>query len=168
MAELTAILKRSRVTGTKMHRQALAPDNNNIAIDFSGTTKNNVNTSVDCYVSGSYTSKDGKTIDVKQRYTIFVSYNRDTQKQAMDEVRKRIIADFTTNFSEFSITDVFIPESKFITPLGDSGKTEEAEFYYGSEMFKQLSRIDVGRYKITTERAIHTQRVGKIKDRYRL
>jgi len=135
-------------------------------IDKTTPGANNVYTRVDCYVAGIYIDSRGKKLEVKQRYTVFVAYSRLTQRIAMQEVRNAIISDFERNFPQFRIADVFIPEEKFILPLGREGLVEPAEFYYGSQLFKRLSRIDVARYKLATERAIYKSRVSGIKKRY--
>ena len=105
-------------------------------------------------------------MEVKQRYTIYVSYNRDTMQQAMTEVRSRVVNDFSGNFPEFRISDVFIPDQKFIQPMGSGGLTEDVQFYQGSEMFKNMSRIDVAQYKIQMEGDIYKANVKNIKKRY--
>ncbi len=165
--ELTA---KEQFRGSKYHRTAdLSTVNSNISIDHSGGSHaNNVYTSVDCYVAGSYTTRDGKSMDITQRYTIYVAYNKDTQKLAMDGVRQRIIEDFKSNFPQFDITKIFIPENKFIVPKGNESLYQPAEFYQGSEMFKDLSRIDVARYKMHTEKDIYKSKITDIKNRYRI
>jgi hypothetical protein len=83
---------------------------------------------------------------------------------AMSKVRAQIIEDFERNFPQFHVTDVFIPEDKFMMPIAAGPQIEE--FYYGSQLFKQLSRMDVKRYKLATEKAIYKSRVGNIRRRY--
>ena len=153
--------------GNKQHRWAELPQNTQYTVDHSGAgRKNNVYTSIDCYVSGTYINKTGGVMEVKQRYTIYVSYNRDTMQQAMTEVRSRVVNDFSGNFPEFRISDVFIPDQKFIQPMGDHGLVEDVQFYQGSEMFKNMSRIDVAQYKIQMEGDIYKANVKNIKKRY--
>lgn len=107
----------------------------------------------------------GRSLSIKQRYTVFVSYNRATLKTAMDRVRGQIISDFENNFPEFRIADVFIPEQQFMAPTGPS---DADEMYEGSHLFKQLSRMDVGRYRVATERDIMSSRIKQIKRQYGL
>lgn len=166
MPTIADIAKSKGFTGSKYHKYADMGVNQQYSIDHSGGKKNSVYTSVDCYVSGSYTGHDGKSTEVKQRYTVYVSYNRDTQQVAMNEVKQRIIDDFSNNYPEFRVSDIFIPEAKFITPLGNEGLVEDMQFYYGSDLFKAMSRIDIAEYKIQTERDIYRNNVKNIKKRY--
>jgi hypothetical protein len=153
-------------SGPRYHRYADLGTDNNVVVDYSGGRKNSIYTSVDCYVSGTYTGNNGEVREVKRRYSVYVSYNKDTQMVAMADVRKRIIDDFSNNYPDFRISDIFIPEQKFITPLGQGGLVEDMEYYYGSQLFKNMSRLDVARYKINTEKDIYTRNVANIKKRY--
>jgi hypothetical protein len=166
MATINDIARTKGFVGSKYHKFADMGVNQQYSVDHSEGKKNSVYTSVDCYVSGSYAGNDGKSTEVKQRYTVYVSYNRETQKLAMNEVRQRIVDDFSHNYPEFRVADIFIPEAKFITPLGDEGLVEDMQFYHGSDLFKAMSRIDVAQYKIQTERDIYRNNVKNIKKRY--
>jgi hypothetical protein len=154
--------------GQKFHKFSDLGVNSKYSIDHSGGKKNSIYTSIDCYVSGSYISNTGQSLEIKQRYTVYVAYNRETQKVAMNEVRQKIIDDFSMNFPQFRVSDVFIPETKFITPLGDDGVVENAEFYHGSNLYKAMSRIDVAQYKVEMEKNIYKSNVKSIKKRYGL
>lgn len=127
-----------------------------------------MHTSVDCYVAGSYIGRDGATVEIKQRYTIYVSYNRLTQRQAMNKVHSVIIEDFGNNFPSFHVTDVFIPEHEFIVPLGASGLYEPEAFYYGSDLFKRMSRQETGRFRVGLERDIFQSRMRQIKKQFKM
>lgn len=166
MTSIAEISKTATFTGSKFHKYADLGVNNLQSVDYSGGKKNSVYTSVDCYVSGSYVGRDGKTIEIKQRYTVYVSYNRETQASAMNEVRKKIMMDFSGNFPQFRVSDVFIPDAKFITPLGDGSRVEDAYFYYGSGLFKNASRLDVAKYKMQTEKNIYKTNIKTIKKQY--
>jgi hypothetical protein len=168
MPTIGDIARSKGFSGSKYHKYADMGINQQYAVDHSEGKKNSIYTSVDCYVSGTYTTNDGKTSEVKQRYTVYVSYNRETQKLAMNETRQRIIDDFSNNYPEFRVSDIFIPEASFITPLGNDGLVEDTQFYYGSELFKAMSRVDVAQYKIQTERDIYRNNVRNIKKRYGL
>jgi hypothetical protein len=154
--------------GTRFHKTADLQSAQQYSIDHSGGRKNSIYTSVDCYVSGTYTDKEGKTLEVIQRYTVYVAYNRDTQMTAMNETRQRIMQDFERNFPWARVSDVFIPEAKFIKPLGDGAMVQDEGFYYGSSLFRDMSRIDVARYKMSTERDIYKTNIKGIKRRYGL
>lgn len=154
--------------GSTYHKYADIPTAKQITIDESSSGANNINTSVDCYVSGVYAGRTGKSLEIKQRYTVFVSYSSKTQKMAMQRVREQLIRDFELNFPQLRISDVFIPEDKFIIPLGASGLSEPEEFYFGSDLFKRMSRLDVGRFKIGTEKDIYKSRTDQIRKRYGL
>ena len=69
-----------------------------------------IRTSVDCYVSGQYVSQKGaRSIEVTQRYTIFVAYSKSTQLATMNQVRDRILQDFQGRYgSTFNISNVFV------------------------------------------------------------
>jgi hypothetical protein len=86
----------------------------------------------------------------------------------MTKVRAAIMNDFERNFPNFHITDVFIPEEKFIIPIGMEGLREPEEFYYGSQLFKAVSRRDVGRFRVGTEKDIFRSRISQIKRRFNL
>lgn len=154
--------------GSSYHKVADIMVPRQVTIDESTPYLNNVNTSVDCYVSGIYSGRGGKSLEVKQRYTVFVSYSRKTQRIAMQKVREQLIRDFELNFPQFRISDVFLPEEKFIIPLGDEGLAAPEEFYFGSELFKRMSRLDVGRFKLGTEGAIYRSRLDQVRRRYGL
>jgi hypothetical protein len=101
-------------------------------------------------------------LEVKQRYTLYVSYNARTQTVAMARLRNDMIMDFEQNFPQFHVTDIFIPEDKFVIPAGP----EPSEFYYGSELFKRMSRLDVYKYRLGTERQIYDSRTRALRKRY--
>jgi hypothetical protein len=166
MTSIGEIARTKGFTGGKYHKFAELDLNQKYSVDHSGGQKNSVYTSVDCYISGTYTTNDGKVSEIRQRYTVYVAYNRETQRLAMNEVRQRMVEDFAANYPEFRVADVFIPEAKFITPMGNEGLVENVSFYHGSELFKAMSRIDVAQYKIQTERDIYRNNVRNIKKRY--
>ena len=166
MTSISEIAKTHGFTGSRYHKFSDLGINQKYSVDHSGGAKNSVYTSVDCYISGTYTTTDGRVSEIRQRYTVYVAYNRETQKLAMNEVRQRIVEDFASNYPEFRMSDVFIPEAKFVTPTGNDGLVENVEFYHGSNLFKAMSRIDVAQYKIQTERDIYRNNVRNIKKRY--
>jgi hypothetical protein len=164
MVSITEIAKDYGFSGSAMSKFAELRSGTDMIIDESSPYENNMNTRIDCYVAGSYIGRDGHSIEIKQRYTIYVAYSAKTQQMAMTKVRAQIMADFERNFPQFHVTDVFIPEDKFVIPIATGPQTEE--FYYGSELFKQMSRIDVKRYKLASEKAIYRSRVSTLKKRY--
>jgi hypothetical protein len=162
MVSINEIAKEQGFSGSAYHKYADLRSDKDITIDESESVGHNINTRVDCYVAGSYISRGGKSLEVKQRYTIYVSYGARTQQRAMARLRSEMIMDFERNFPQFHVTDIFIPEDKFVIPPG----METSEFYYGSELFKRFSRLDVKRYKLETEREIYGSRMKSIKKRY--
>ena len=79
-------------------------------IDNAVPTQSNIRTSVDCYVSGQYVTRNGKVTEVTQRYTIFVAYSKATQMQTMQQIRDRITSDFQAKYGKtFNVTNVYIP-----------------------------------------------------------
>jgi hypothetical protein len=166
LATISEIADIHKFTGSRYHKFADLGVDQKQQVDLSGGAKNSVYTSIDCYVSGTYTGNDGKSMEIKQRYTVYVAYNRDTQMQAMNRVKQQIMDHFNQNFPQFRIADVFIPEAKFIKPLGSDSLVEDASFYKGSEMFKAMSRIDVAHYRMQVEKDIYTRNIKGIKKRY--
>jgi hypothetical protein len=86
----------------------------------------------------------------------------------MKEAREKIISDFAQNYPEFRVSDVFLPENEFIIPVGNSGIVGDVAFYYGSDLFKSMSRIDIAKYKMQTEKDIYSANIKSIKKRYGL
>jgi hypothetical protein len=79
------------------------------------------------------------------------------------------MSDFEANFPQFKVSDVFVPEGQLPvpTPLSATGDDVD-QFYRGSELYKRLARVDIGRFRVGTERAIFDSRVKKIKQQYGL
>jgi hypothetical protein len=164
VATITDIGRDVGFKGTRYHKSADLGVNTKYTIDFSsGARDRNVHTSVDCYVAGSYMGFKGNRVDIIQRYTIFVAYSKETQLQAMTAVRQRIMDDFSSNYPQFKIDDIFIPDAKF---TAQAQMVEDEQFYHGSQLWKNISRIDVARYHLETEKQIYKQRVGYVKKRY--
>lgn len=120
-----------------------------------------VSSSVDCYVAGTYVGRKGKTLEVFQRYRIFVRYDASTQKSTMADLRSRIMGDFSQKYGQFNITTVFIPDVP-VAPdvLGDQG------FYGGEGVWR--SRIQRASFEIGTEREKARLNVSSIKRRYNI
>ena len=137
-------------------------------IDNSLPYVSNVRTSVDCYVSGQYVQRNGQVMEVTQRYSIFISYNKTTHYQTMQHLQQRIAADFQARYgSAFNITTVYVPDLP--TPMQDNvpgvapGQEAPMEFYYGSRLFKstheyQKLRLDVGKEHIKEKTNIQNLR----------
>lgn len=168
MASIKDIADQGQLTGSRYHKHAEFSFGRPFTIDESsyGPT---VTTSVDCYVTGIYMGSKGRSISVKQRYTVYVSYSRNTQMSAMNKVRSQIIQDFEANFPQFKISDVFIPENQLPVPqtLAETGDDID-QFYEGSRMFRRLWRQEIGEFRVGTEKAIFDSRVKKIKQQFGL
>lgn len=168
MTTIKEIADGGQFVGSRFHKHAEFVTGKQFTVDESayGPT---VNTSVDCYVTGIYMGAKGQSISIKQRYTVFVSYTRNTQMQALAKTRNQIIQDFEQNFPQFKVSDIFIPESSLPIPPEISALGDDIDAYYeGSDLFKRLSSQDVGRFRVGTERAIFDSRVKQIKRKYGL
>ena len=165
MVDFPSIIERLKISGGKRHRfgEAIDIDQSQV-IDYSSTTRNNISTSVDCYVSGHYTDKMGNVLEVKQRYTIYISYNSETIHQALAELRKRMLDDFTRKYSGLTVDDVFVPE--LMIPQGREGLIEEEQFYYGSKLFKQMSMVQQRNFKLDSAADMYRRNLGTIRKRY--
>lgn len=140
-------------------------------IDNTDPTSANVRTSIDCYVAGQYVGKGGKSFDIKQRYTIFISYGQRTQMQTMSQVRSAISSDFSDKYgAQFNISSVYVPA--LIAPMQKvpgvpKGGSQPIEFYLGSGNFRRMTSHERLRYDLGTERVRHDTTVRDIRDRYR-
>jgi hypothetical protein len=122
----------------------------------------NIRTSVDTYVHGQYIGKNGQIHEVRQRYTIFVSYGGATQNQTMEQTRSVIASDFSNRYGRtFNITSVFVP---MLRSAPDAA--EDMQFYGGSRTFK--GRFDRVKWELDTERAKFSTNTTNIKRRYSL
>lgn len=130
-------------------------------IDKTDPVRKNVRTSIDCYVSGTYIGKQGKQFEIKQRYTIFVSYSKGTQYDAMQEARNAIVADFSRKYGQtFNVRDVFVPTLN--APIDDAAPME---MYGGSRTFK--GRFPArAKYEVETEKKIASTNIASIRRRY--
>jgi len=140
-------------------------------VDNSNRFSNTVRTSIDCYVSGTYVTRKGGQFTVRQRYTIFVAYNKDTQAATMSQVRARIMGDFQAKYGKmFNVTNVFVPGLP--VPKDDRviglkpGAEIPQELYFGSALFKQMSKFERVRYEIGTERSKASGNIDAIRKRY--
>ena len=130
-------------------------------VDHSIPGMKNVSTSIDCYVYGQYVVRGGKTIDVHQRYTIFVTYNAQTHPDAMKELRETVLADFQTRYgSAFNITNVEIPPLP--VPVKER-KADSAVFYRGTDMFRSMTAHERARYDIKSQRDIAAKNIDSIR-----
>ena len=169
-SEIGQLLNTGVVRGTPSHKlvdtgyPASLP-----IIDNSMPGQSPVRTSVDCYVSGQYVGRDGKIIEVTQRYTIFVSYSKSTQLQTMSEVRSRIVADFMAKFGKtFNISTVYLPTLP--VPVGQvpQGIADASQMYGGSEMFRAITKYEKMRVDIGTQKEIAQSNIKAIRERYKM
>jgi hypothetical protein len=163
----SAIGDLSRSVGWRGDRMNRVAEPGNITslpvIDNTEPTKQNVRTSIDCYVTGTYVAKKGQIFTVRQRYTIFLSYGRNTQFQTMQQARNVIVSDFGGRYGgSFNVKDVFIPDLKL-----PPGEAEPMQMYRGSSVFK--GRFP-GRatYEMDTEKRIAGTNIANIRRRYGL
>lgn len=152
--------------GTSNNRTAEPQVNRNLPVidNARGVAGPKISTSIDCYVSGEYVSRKGQRMVVVQRYSIFVSYGQSTQAQTMQQVRGRIVQDFSEKYGmQFNVANVHVPD--LLTP--ERAPTADAEqFYRGSEEWRL--RIARASFDIGTERSKVTKNVNNIRRRYDL
>ena len=130
-------------------------------VDNTDPRGKNIRTSIDCYVTGTYIGKKGQSFEVKQRYTIFVSYSSNTQQETMQQARNELVKDFSSRYGKtFNVRDIFIPDFK---PAPE--EAAPIEMYRGSTTFKNRfpSR---SQYDIDTERVMMKTNTANIKRRY--
>ena len=142
-------------------------------IDNSVPYQSNVRTSVDCYVSGSYVTRNGKTFEVTQRYTIFVAYSRETQAATMTQVRARIVDDFQAKYGRtFNVTNAFVPGLP--VPKADTfggippGGVAPLELYKGTDMFKSMMAYEKARFEVAGEHLKAKTNIQSIRQRYKM
>lgn len=138
---------KNQLKGEKSHRVAEPDVVSDLSLDFSSKTASNVQTNVDCYVSGTYITSSGDSVEIIQRYSVFITYNRDTLDQALSAVRQNIMDDFNKKYGDdFEIGVVNVEPPK--KPISDDiegiskGKVEDLEMYSGSDMFREITNYE--------------------------
>jgi hypothetical protein len=153
-------------TAEPAHNRALP------VIDNSNPYANNVRTSIDCYVSGSYFGKNGKTFEVVQRYTVFVAYSKETMPATLQAVRQQIVMDFEAKYGKtFNVTNVYVPDLRVPKdeklPGLKTGQDVPIEMYMGSSMFRDLSRYERMKLDVGTEKLKAQTNIASIRKRYK-
>jgi len=162
--QIGEIARTSGFRGSQQHKIAEpAPISTLPVVDLSDPRGGNVHTSIDCYVSGQYVGKRGQIHEVQQRYTVFVSYGRDGQSDAMRQTRSVIASDFSKRFGgTFNMTTVFVPELRV-----PQGREADPELMYGgSRTF--AGRFDRSRYELEGEKIKYGENYKNIRRRYGL
>jgi hypothetical protein len=120
-----------------------------------------VDTTVDCYVTGTYIDSKGRLSQIKQRYSIRVKYSKSSYERVMSALREKIAQEFTQKYSGygFDITNVFIPD--LLVPK----EPQPVEEYKGSRYWKLITRVDMNR-EMDTARTIYRSRIKGIIKRY--
>lgn len=144
-------------------------DRSQPVIDNSDPTSPNLRTSIDCYVTGQYVGPKGKVLEVHQRYTLYVSYSKRTHAQTMAQARDRILADFQSKYGRnFNVANVYVPP--LVVPQADAvvskGSVEDVGFYYGTGLFRGMTKTERYSYDVTTERSKYSTNVKSVKGRY--
>ena len=133
-------------------------------------SKSNVRTSIDCYVAGQYVQRNGKVLEVTQRYSVFISYNSESQYDTLQEARNRIMDDFAQRYGRtFNITNVFVPSVPVpATELPQGrGVVTDLQFYSGSKVYlEQMGKYEKMRYEISTQRDMARTNISSIRGRY--
>lgn len=159
---LREIFDKFHFSGGK-HRYGETPSTD-VFIDKREGNPVGITTSVDCYVSGTYVAAGGKSVDVKMRFTVYISYNEETQQEAMNQLRTEVMEQFRREFPNFKVTDVFVPLHDL--PKPEVKISEEDMLYYGSRAFKQITNYQKVRYELGTAGDIYRENRKIIRDRY--
>ena len=162
---LSEIFKRHKFTGPKSNR--VANIDQEAVLDYSEPNKANISTSVDCYVSGQYVSSNS-ILEVNFRFTIYVKYSANTVDEALAGVRWRVEQDFQREFPGFELTSVIIPKERFIIPTAKGAMTEDEFFYYGSNLYKQITQMEKARFDMRVHKDIYEKNTDIVKERYGL
>jgi hypothetical protein len=152
--------------GTANHKMAEPNDVRTLPpVDNTLPVGRNVRTSIDCYVSGQYVQKNGKIIEVKQRYTIFIGYNEQTLVQTMNDVRNRILSDFDGRYGKaFNVNNVYVPELSAPVPYADPEQMYAGSGLWRREVIPPHERM---RYDISTEHLKAATNIKNIRERYK-
>jgi hypothetical protein len=141
-------------------------------IDNSDPTSSNIRTSIDCYVSGQYVQKNGKRLEVTQRYSIYVSYGKNTQSMTMKQVKDRIASDFQSRYgTTFNITTIYapdlpIPRSKSFGGVAPGDAENPIFLYGGSRLFRSMTAYEKLRTDVGVEKTKSTLNIQSIRKRY--
>lgn len=138
------------------------------SIDLSRRGEPTIRTTIDCYLTGSYiqrtgkSSKQGRQITFRQRYSISIRYSTSTANQIYSEVRQEIIRSFESQFAGtgVQINDVFVPT------LGEPTEPSPVQLYTGGRMWKLVTRTELKRRELTTADAIHKANIRGIIRKY--
>jgi len=169
-----------QLRGGGQHKQADPPTERQLrVIDLADPGAPRVSTGVDAYVAGQYLGRNGKTIDVTQRYTVYVSYSARTQQQAVQQAREEVLKHFQEKYgSTFNVTNVYlqdVPRARAAGTMGDllgidgevaPGQVAPMQFYLGGEVFKSMTRVNRIRWEIGSQRSIARTNIGSIRRRY--
>jgi hypothetical protein len=148
-------------------------------IDMAEPGAPRVSTGIDAYVAGQYLGRNGKSIDVTQRYTVYVSYSARTQAQAMQQAREEVINHFQQKYgATFNVTNINIqdgPRARAAGIMGDfmgidgevaPGQVAPSQFYLGGEFWKSQTRYEKIRWDVGSQSSIRRANVKSIRRRY--
>lgn len=169
-----------QLRGSTQHKFADPPTERQLrVIDLGDPGAPKINTGVDAYVAGQYLGRNGKTIEVTQRYTVYVSYSARTQQQALQQARDEVVKHFQQKYgSTFNVTNVYLQDTPRVRAAGIQGdfmgidgevapgQVAPAQFYFGSEFFKSMTRTERMRLDIGTQSSIRRANVKSIRRRY--
>lgn len=133
-------------------------------VDYSNPKEKVITTEIDCYITGSYTTTKGKIFSIRERYTIQVTYSNSTIIESMTRVRSLLIQKFQEENPNYDVTDVFIPE---LPP--DMKRVPEPRYYYaGGRAWKFQTRMQEGKFLLSTSKEIYKNRAERIIAEYGL
>ncbi len=133
--------------------------------DFSEEGERSIETTVDCYVTGSYVDQQkGKVFQIRQRYSIDITYSNSSLVRSTNFVRQEIIRRFEQDNDNFSINEVIIPDLRKIVPEAP----DPILFTGGSRIWKRITRVEEGKLALRREKDIYKSRARRLIERYGL
>jgi len=157
--------------GTPNHRLAEPGSVRTLpVIDNTDPAGSNIRTSVDCYVSGQYVQRNGKILEVQQRYSVFVSYGKQTQMATVRQLQDRIASDFKSRYGNFNVATIYVPNlpipmAKVFGGVGPGGE-QDLQMYGGSRLFRGMTSYEKVRKDVGAEHVKSSTNISSIRKRY--
>lgn len=130
-------------------------------LDYSGLKEKQISTTIDCYVTGTYLTDNGKIFTIRQRYSVPIKYSNSTIIEAMQRAKSSIVEKFQNENDAFNITDVFIPELK-----PDMNTYAPMYMYSGGKLWRMQTRVEMGRFKLGVHKDIYKSNAQRLIKQY--